>query len=223
MKRAISLAVSVILLFSMLYTLTGCNGEDPKIVGTWQAKIDYASIVNTVIYSADSMKDVGDYFKLDIFPLTTTFIFFDNGTFSVVVDANEIFQSQYSIRSYMAKGMEQYLAEQIRKAGLNISADDYLAMLGLNRITLGELLLTNYTLGKISEKLNTEVHGLYRAEDGKLYMTNDAGKELTDENYDLYQIEGDTLTLLECHCHMDEGFENIRGSIYPITLTRVCE
>ena len=96
-------------------------------------------------------------------------------------------------------------------------------MMGLNQITLGEQLLTNYTLGKISDQLNKETHGLYRVKGGNLYMTTSMDAELTDENYDTYQLNDNTLTLLECHCHMDEGFENISGGLYPITLTRVEE
>ena len=123
----------------------------------------------------------------------------------------------------MAASMEQYLADQIQKAGLDISADAYLAMLGLNRITLGEMLFTDYTMGKIAEELSKGSSGLYRVEKGKLYMTSDPDAELTDENYDTYQLDGDTLTLLECRCQQDESFENISQDIYPVVLTRVTE
>lgn len=223
MKRSFSLALSVLLLCSMLCMLGGCHKEDPQIIGTWQAEINYAAIINDIIYAADSMKDVGDYFKLDTFPLTTTFTFLDDGSYSVTIDAMEIYQSAQQIRNHMASGMNDYLADLIQKANLDISPSDYLAMMGINPITLGEQLLTTYTLGKISDQLSKEIHGHYRAEDGKLYMATDMDTELTDTNYDIYKIEGDTLTLSECHCHKDEGFKNIPRDLYPISLTRVAE
>ena len=223
MKRLFPLVISILLLVSMLCMLGGCHKEDPQIIGTWQAEIDYATVVNDIIYAADSMKDVGDYFKLDTFLLTTTFTFLDDGSYTVIVDSMEVYQSAQHIRNNMINGMNDYLADLIKDANLDISPSDYLAMIGLNQITLGEQLLTNYTLGKISDQLSKEVHGRYRAEGGTLYMTTDMDTELTETNYDLYQIEGDTLTLSECHCHKGEGFPNIPWDLYPITLTRAME
>lgn len=172
MKRAISLAASAILLLSMLYSLTGCNGEDEQIIGSWQASINYADVVNDVLYSNNPEKHTKSFL------LPTTFTFLSDGTYSIVVDTSRI--------------------------ALMIFHSDY-------------------KLGQLADRLGKEVRGFYRAQDGKLYLTTDTDMELTETNYDTYQIESDTLTLLECRCHMDEGFENISAFLYPITLTRVAE
>ena len=221
MKKRISLLLCLSLFLSMSCMLSGCNQDQKQIIGIWQAEINYAAAVNAGIYSADGMEDVGDYFAYDSFPLTTTFTFLSDGTYTVTLDPQSVFKAVQGIRGHMGAGMEQYLADQIKKAGLDISADAYLAMLGLNRITLGEMLFTNYTMGKIAEELSKGSSGLYRVEKGKLYMNNDINAALTEENYDTYQLDGDTLTLLECHCQQDERFENISESLYPIVLTRV--
>ena len=220
MKKLISWFLCLSLLLCML---SGCSNDQKKILGSWQAEIDYAAAVNAGIYSAEDMEDVGDYFEFDTFTLTTTFTFLEDGTYTVTLDPQSVFKAVQGIRSHMAASMEQYLADQIQKAGLDISADAYLAMLGLNRITLGEMLFTDYTMGKIAEELSKGSSGLYRVEKGKLYMTSDPDAELTDENYDTYQLDGDTLTLLECRCQQDESFENISQDIYPVVLTRVTE
>lgn len=223
MKKLVTFFLCLSLLLSMGCMLSGCSNDRKKILGSWQAEIDYAAAVNAGIYSAEGMEDVGDYFEFDTFPLTTTFTFLEDGTYTVTLDSQSVFKAVQGIRSHMAAGMEQYLADQIKKAGLDISADAYLAMLGLNRITLGEMLFTDYTMGKIAEELSKGSSGLYRVEKGKLYMTADLDTELTDENYDTYQLDGDTLTLLECHCQQAESFENISEDIYPVVLTRITE
>lgn len=213
----------ILCLSLFLCMLSGCSNDQKNILGSWQAEIDYAAAVNAGIYSAEGMEDVGDYFEFDTFPLTTTFTFLADGTYTVTLDSQSVFKAVQGIRDHMAVGMQDYLTDQIIKAGLTISVNEYLALMGLDRITLGKMLLTDYTMGKIAEDLNKGSTGFYRVEKGKLYMTADLDTELTDANYDTYQLDDDTLTLLECHCQQDESFENISQDIYPVVLTRVTE
>ena len=193
MKRTVGM---ILLLCVLLTTFSGCNSDAKDIIGSWSADINYAAAVNAGIYSADGMEEMGDYFKFDEFYLTTTFTFLEDGTYTVELDAVSVFNAVQGIRGHMAAGMEEYIRDEIRKAGLNISASSYLGMLGLNWITLGEMLFTDYTMGKIAE-------------------------ELSEENYDTYSLDGDTLTLLECYCQQEEGFENVTKEIYPVVLKRV--
>ena len=169
MKRSFSLALSVLLLCSMLCMLGGCHKEDPQIIGTWQAEINYADVVNDVLNSSKPVKS---------FLLPTTFTFLSDGTYTIDVDTSKI---------------------------------------------MFMIFQSDYMIGQLADRLGTQIRGHYRAEDGKLYMTTDMDAELTDTNYDIYKIEGDTLTLSECHCHKGEGFPNIPWDLYPITLTRTTE
>jgi hypothetical protein len=212
--------VSILLLLSMLLSLSGCNGEAKAILGTWTAEINYAAAVNAGIYAADGMEDMGDYFEYEEFMLTTTFTFLEDGTYTVELDAASVFNAVQGIRGHIASGLKDYLADEISKAGLNMSVDVYLAMLGLNWNTLEAQILTDYTIGQIADELNKGSKGLYRVKNGKIYMTATIDEALTDENFDTYTLDGDTLTLLECHCQQEEGFENVTKDIYPIVLKR---
>ena len=223
MKKAISLLIVLSFLLCNALVLTGCNSDKKNIIGQWTAEINYAAAVNAGIYSADGMEDVGDYFKFDEFYLTTTFTFWEDGTYTIELDSTSVFNAVQGIRGHMSSGMRKYLDDEIKKSGLDISVDSYLGMLGLNWITLGERLLTDYTIGQIAEELNQGTAGFYRVEKGKIYMTASADEELTEENYDTYILDGNTLTLTECHCKQDEVFENISQEMYPIVLTRVEE
>lgn len=218
MKRIISV---FLLLCILLLTFSGCNSDAKNIIGSWTADINYAAAVNAGIYSADGMEEMGDYFKFDEFYLTTTFTFLEDGTYKVELDALSVFNAVKGIRGHMEAGMREYIQDEIRKAGLNISASSYLGMLGLNWITLGEMLFSDYTMGKISEELSKGSAGHYKVENGKLYMTEDLETELGEENYDTYSLDGDTLTLLECHCQQEEILENVTKELYPVVLKRV--
>ena len=222
-KKTISLLLVISLFLCNALVLTGCSSDKKNIIGTWQADINYAAAVNAGIYSADGMEDMGDYFKFDEFYLTTTFTFFEDGTYTVELDSTSVFNAVHGIRGHMSAGMRQYLADEIKKAGLDVSVDSYLVMLGLNWITLGEMLLTDYTLGQIADELNRGTKGFYRVEKGKIYMTAGTDEDLTEENYDTYTLDGNTLILTECHCQQEEGFENISQEIYPLVLTRTEE
>ena len=220
MKKAISIFLCAVLLFSMCMSLTGCNSDAKSIIGQWTAEINYAAAVNAGIHTSEGMKDIDDYFNFDEFYLTTTFTFFEDGTYTVELDSVSVFNAVQGIRGQLSSGMRKYLADEIKKAGLDISVDSYLGLLGLNWITLGEKIVSDYALGKIADELSKSTTGYYRVKDGKIYMTADTGTELTEENYDTYTLEGDTLTLLECHCQQEEGFENVTKDIYPIVLKR---
>lgn len=218
MKKITSM---VLLLCILLTTFSGCNSDAKDIIGSWTADINYAAAVNAGIYSADGMEDMGDYFKFDEFYLTTTFTFLEDGTYKVELDALSVFNAVKGIRGHMEAGMQEYIQDEIRKAGLNISASSYLGMLGLNWTTLGEMLFSDYTMGKVAEELSKGSAGHYRVEKGKLYMTENLETELGEDNYDTYSLDGDTLTLLECHCQQEEILENVTKELYPVILKRV--
>ena len=83
MKKAISIFLCAVLLFSMCMSLTGCNSDAKSIIGKWTAEINYAAAVNAGIHTSEGMKDIDDYFNFDEFYLTTTFTFFEDGTLTV--------------------------------------------------------------------------------------------------------------------------------------------
>ena len=220
MKKAISIFLCAALLLSMCISLTGCNSDAKGIIGQWTAEINYASAVNAGISTAEGMEEIYEYFQFDEFYLTTTFTFLEDGTYTVELDAVSVFNAVQGIRGRMSSGMRKYIADEIKKAGLDISVNSYLGMLGLTWIGLGEKLISDYTLGKIADELNKGTTGYYRVKDGKIYMTADTDTELTEENYDTFTLDGDTLTLLECHCQQEEILENVTKDIYPIVLKR---
>lgn len=203
--------------------LSGCNGDAKKIVGSWQAEIDYAAAVNAGISSVQGAEEMAEYIAFDTFPLLTTFTFHDDGTYSVTMDPSSVFNAVQNIRAHVATGMLEYVEDMLKEKNIPMSVNEYLAFLGLNRLTLGQTLVSDRALAEMAEELNKGSTGLYRVKNGKIYMSASTDEELTEENYDTYILDGNTLTLTECHCKQEAGFENINQELYPLVLTRIEE
>ena len=223
MKRTISALLVLVMLLSCSLSLTGCNSAQKKIIGTWQADINYASAINAGISSVKDADKMAKYIEFDEFMLKTTFTFFADGTYQVELDSLSVFNAVHGIRDHVAAGMLQYIKDLIQQQGLSMSVNEYLAKIGLDRFSLGESIITDRALSEMADSLSKGSTGLYRVKDGKLYVTTDTNTELTEDNYDTFTIDGDTLTLHECHCQQEAGFENISQTIYPIVLNRVTE
>ena len=223
MKKTISMLLIISLLLGSTVVLTGCNGDSKKIIGSWKAEIDYAAAVNAGISSVQDAAKMAEYIKFDSFPLLTTFTFHEDGTYTVTMDPSSVFNAVQNIRTHVAMGMLEYVEDMLKEKNIPMTVNEYLAFLGLNRLTLGQTLVSDRALAEMAEELNKGSSGLYRIEKGKIYMTASTDEELTEENYDTYTLDGDTLTLLECHCKQEYGFENISQDIYPVVLTRTEE
>ena len=223
MKRSISIFLILSMLLGMALTMSGCAGDDKKILGTWKAEIDYTEALNAGIRSAEGMKDITKYFQADSFILTTTFTFRDDGTYTVSIDEASAENALKTIRSIVYGGFRRYLQYQVDMSGLPISVSEYLNLLGISMSELVDGALTDEVKKELLDEMVNPHTGNYRVADGKIYMTEEVDEELTEENYDTYELDGDTLTLLECHCKQEEGFEDIAQSIYPVVLTRTEE
>ena len=223
MKRSISIFLILSMLLGMALTMSGCAGDDKKILGTWKAEIDYTEALNAGIRSAEGMKDIAKYFQADSFILTTTFTFRDDGTYTVSIDDASAENALKTIRSIVYGGFRRYLQYQVDMSGLPISVSEYLNLLGISMSELVDGALTDEVKKELLDEMVNPHTGNYRVADGKIYMTEEVDEELTEENYDTYELDGDTLTLLECHCKQEEGFEDIAQSIYPVVLTRTEE
>lgn len=223
MKRSISFFLILTMLLGMALTMSGCAGDKKKILGTWKAEIDYTEALNTGIRSAGSaegMQDMAKYFQADSFILTTIFTFRDDGTYTVAIDETSAENALKTIRSLLFDGFERYMQYQVNMSGLPISVSEYLKLLGTSLSELVDTALTDEVKEELLDGMVNPHTGNYRVADGRIYMTEELDEELTEEYYDTYELDGDTLTLLECHCKQEEGFEDIAQSIYPVVLTR---
>jgi len=222
MKKTVSMLLIVTLLLSMSAMLSGC-GDEKKILGTWTADVDYADAFNLGIRSADGMDEIAKYFEAEEFIVTTTLIFRDDGSYTMTISEEAAEKAIESIEYIMYDGFESILKEQFKQLGLPISLDKYLESMTHSIWDMVAEALTEDVKDELIDEMVNPHTGNYKVADGKIYMTEDVTDAISEEFYDTYELDGDTLTLLECFCQIDEDQKEVQKALYPMVFTRVVE
>lgn len=220
MKRMIPLLLTVVLLLGMATMMTGC-GDKTRILGTWKADADYAEAFNLGIRSADGMDELSKYFTVEEFIVTTTLVFRDDGSYTMTIDEEAAQKAVSSVRTIIYDGFEKMIQHQIDMLGLHVSVSEYMKLQGTTITAMVDSAFTEEVRKELVDEMVNPHTGNYKLEDGKIYMTEDISEELTEDSYDTYELDGDTLTLLECFCQIDAEQKEAQKSLYPMVFTRV--
>lgn len=192
---------------------TAIETDIAELLGSWEVTFDYATVIEEELGS-----DFYDFHEK--FELTIYLDFHDDGTFEMYVDAKEVEPTLQNYFKSLAKYTADYMYEMFEGTGLSQQEVDDLVEeeFGMN--------IYDYMLGEFmgvidAEELAEELFtsGVYEVRGNHLHMDE---YEIQDDTYDIFRIEGDTLTLT-----LPEGAENeltgIEGFDYPYVFTRVAE
>lgn len=210
MKKTIALLLAMVMLTGLL---AGCGGDD-ALVGTWEASIDVTDQLNQQFAAAG----LGDYIKLDSFAMAVRFTFNEDGTYSCVVDEDGLGKALDTLKTTLRDGLTAYAQDAVDEAAAagagEFTVDDVFAAAGT---TLDEMMDQMFMDDEIKAAAAEQTaEGKYKAEDGKLYLS-DAPDHIPDETmYQTYTIEGDTLTI-----HESVGGDGSDAGAYPMTLKKV--
>lgn len=214
MKKRIALLLSFVLVLSL--ALCACGGGEKKetLVGTWNATIDIAEVYNAEI-AASGDEAMAEYLSVDSFAIPLVMTFNEDGTYSLTVDKEGMDAAMNGLIEDMKVGLEKYFNDYFSSMGLEIDVDEALAASGMSLDSLVEEMK-----GEIMTEdmyADMESAGQYKAEDGKLYLTEDVEVEPVGGVYNTYTIEGDTLTI-------DAGTEELEDEmaelLFPLVLKR---
>ena len=203
MKRILSVVTAVVLLL----TLTACGGtqNDSAIVGEWQADIDYASVINTLISQNDVLAASGA--TLDGAPVKVTYTFGEDGTMSCALDREQLYKSLTTL-------FHEILTPVLSALG-GMTVDEYIAKADMTEEELLYSLFTDDVMKSIEGVLGFT--GTYTMENGKLSVT--AGGVTIDANV---KLKGDTLTLSTPLSLTDNAAVQkvLEKMLFPLTLTK---
>lgn len=229
MKKILSLLMALVLVFS----LAACGG--PEILGTYETKIDMTDQLVTEFDEGAEISgtelSLANY--LDECSLTMISVFNEDGTYSQSVDAASIdavlenlkdaiiplmddlmlysFIDQFSVLGYTIETRED--VEQI--VGMEWE-EIFASVIGVDSEQFVSDLIDELSESLISEDLSKS--GKYKAEDGKLYLSNAPEEEINESAFETYVIDGDTVTITG-GINIDES----ESLPYPFTLTKVSE
>ena len=157
------------------------------------------------------------YLHVSDFTLVVTLTFNADDTFSMVVDETALNATMDTVRDDLQAGLEQYLMDIVAAAGVQMSIDDILAASGISMDALMDEIITQEMIDTMISDIGSE--GRFKAEEGKLFLS--AGLEYdVDENiYEVYTLDGTTLTLLETIS--TEEVDEFTKSMYPMVFQKV--
>lgn len=214
MKKRIALLLSFVLVLSL--ALCACGGGEKKesLVGTWNATIDIAEVYNAEI-AASGDEAMAEYLSVDSFAIPLVMIFNEDGTYSLTVDKEGMDATMNGLIEDMKVGLEKYFNDYFSSMGLEIDVDEALAASGMSLDALVEEMK-----GEIMTEdmyADMESAGQYKAEDGKLYLTEDVEVEPVGGVYNTYTIDGDTLTI---EAGTEELEDEMAELMFPLVLKR---
>lgn len=208
MKKTIATTLSIIMIISMLFSLSGCAANDTdKFVGSWTTTINMSEEFNKEIAKSD--KDMAKYVKTDNLYMTVIFTFNDDGTYSTSVDKAATKKAFKNARSDISNGIKKYLNSVLGSGNV----DAYLAALGFSFDSYVDALLSDDLIDSMSKEF--EEDGVWKVKKGKLFM-EEKEKYFDDEDYVTYEISSDELKLLEIFGEDDEDVL----AMFPMTLVK---
>ena len=210
MKKRIALLLSFVLVLSLALCACG-GGKKDTIVGTWKTNIDLAEAFNEEMAASG----MGDYINIESFNLPLVMEFKADGTGSMTVDQEAMTETVDKLAADLTAGLEAYFTEYFASMGLEIDLDEALAASGMSMDDLVEEMKAEFAGEDAFAEFTNEFK--YKAEDGKLYMSEDLDSEISTDTYNTYELKGNALTLDIGNEDLDEEMAKY---LFPMNLTR---
>lgn len=209
-KRIFAMLMMMVLAFS----LCACGDTSKELIGTWETVLDYSTVMKDEMGS--------DYEDMDVtFDLKMVLEFHEDGTYSMYADEEYAAQTvDKFVEDLIAYDTEATYA-QYEESGMSREEVDE-AMQQQYGCTLAEYVEEVYSSSFDADELVSDMHsdGVYEAKGDKLFMDE---VEVSPNVYDVFTIEGDTLTVDIPEGAEVDADEMVEGIDYPLTFTKVVE
>ena len=215
MKKKLSVLMCIVLVLSMLLTLTGCGGDNAKLVGTWKCDKNMAKFFNDGVAIGDPT--IAEYIHLDEFNITVCMEFYDDDTYSIYADEASVKAAIEIMKVDVMDGIVAYLeAVVMDQFGFALPVEQILEMTGLTMDSLLAEIVTDDLVDEIVD--GVAARGKFKAEGGKLYTSAGLSYEIDPAVYETYTLKGDTLTLLEYVGNEEDAPD---AAVYPMVFVKV--
>lgn len=210
MKKRIAILLCFVLVFSLC--LCACSNEKDALMGSWKGTMDMAEMVNAGM--AESDPDAAEFMKLDTFNMTFIMTFNEDDTYSLVVDEDALKAEIDAVADQMVQGVLDYMVAMLAEEGMEMTAEEIIAMSGVSLDDLKTEMMANMDLSELATEINT--YGKFDVSKGKLFTSDSVDAEADKLVYELYSIEGNTLTI-----DKGNGADADDDLVYPMTFQKV--
>lgn len=216
MKKNMMKFISIIVVLTMVMLLAGCSSEKKALIGTWESEINFAELLNEGIASAGD-PEMAEYLYVDTFNITLILTFNEDDTYFMSLDERALDATIEKLKRDYQSGIERYLTDTMASMGLDMPIDEIMAFMGMS---MEELIDSAITDEMIQELVGSfEAKGKFKASDGKLHLSAGLNYEVENGMYDVYEIEGNTLILIESVSN--EALDSELQDMYPLEFTKV--
>ena len=219
MKRSIGKIVGILLIVSMLLAFAGCgnskSGDKEQFVGTWKAELDMTDLFNEGLKQEIAQEDeeMASYFDIEHFGFTVIFKFNEDDTYTTEIDDASLNASMDAMKACVRDGMMAYFEDMIAEYELDMSVED---MLEASGISIEDIIEEGLSADMFDDVLaELEMHGNWKAENGKLYTTETVNDKIDKNSYELYEITSEGIKLSLVDPTEDET------GIFPMLLKKV--
>lgn len=213
MKKITAMLLCLVLVLS----LCACGAKE-NLVGTWKANIELADLMNKEI-AASGDEAMAEAMNLESFQLPLILELREDGTCTMKVDPEAMAASADKLAADLTEGLKAYFVTMLQQQGLEVEdPTEFLTTMGLDLDALVAEMKDQF----LSEDTFAEftMESKYKAEDGKIYFSDDLESEINADEYNTYTLKGDTLTLDVGNMVIEEGQEDMAAYMFPMTLTR---
>lgn len=211
MKRRL---IATLLVLTVLCALLAGCGENvaAKLEGTWSTSIEMKDYYNAELEGSG----LEDYLAVDTFPVTVNYTFKSDGTYAVALDTAALQDILESVKGSLRDGMYRYAQDVIEEEGLSISAEELFEFMELDLDATIEELCNEINIDEMAESMSAE--GNYKVRGERIHLSDSLDHLVDPEVYDLYELEGDTLTIRD---HVGGETNDLVEAMYPIVLKKV--
>lgn len=214
MKRIISILTAAVLLLGMVLMLTGCN-DQKKLVGTWEAQLNLAQ---AMMDEMDLGEELGDDFTIEQFNVTMILELRDDGTYTASIEESSMKTAFEGLLTEMEGAMRTMMEKEMESSGAGMSADEMLGLLGMTmdeliRSLMDELRASLEEEAVINNSLEeAKTQGKWTAKSGKLYLSDEPDEAVSEDDFEVYKLDGNTMTWTE---HTGDDLLELEG-LYPV-------
>lgn len=239
--RKLKKAAALLLVLALVLSLAACGGNE--LAGTWEGRVDMTEMITEMVDAAMSgfeamissgaqLPKLADY--IDSVSYGYSFTFNEDGSYSSIVDQASLQEAVAALKVSVGEyyralfvlmlsetAIQMGLAEEINgeaelEALLGVSLDEAIAeALGMDLQSFVDSVMDSSIEAAMAEE-SFSSSGKYEAKDGKLYLSEGENGQIFPELYDLYSIEGGTLTITAGPA----GISSQMSQFYPLVLEK---
>lgn len=201
---------------ALLLSLSACGSDNKALVGTWKADIDATELINGQL-SELGMEALALESRCVI---TLELEFSPEQHYTSRVDTAATLASLSAYFKELIPAVTEQLYKSAEESGLDRSTFDS-AFAERYDCTPEEYMQQQFDAQDLGAVMNAGViEGKYRARGGKLYTTEENHDVFAEEDYDVYTLEGDTLTFSAVNGSFSGLDQDMIEQLLPITFTR---